>query len=386
MVKKKLLMVVPMLHQGGFERVCVRSARILEPWFDVTIAMFCDADIAYDISGLRVINLDVPAADGKLNKVLNVGKRILRLGALKRTLKPDITYSFGPTANLINVCTPVTGEIWTGVRSWMDMDLPKQLKLFCSRSDKVICCSEVIAAELKKRFCADNTEVLYNPYDCRMMEEMAGQPVAGMPDFSGKKMMLCVGREDDVKEFWHLIKCLYLMKDSVPEAVLCIVGEGDFAEYRKLAKELGIAHRVIFAGMQTNPFAWMRAAALYVGVSAMEGFPNGLVESMACGPGAVFSNCMSGPAEILSDRFAEVVGRQEVLEEAYGILVPVMDGKKNLDPAVITEEERRLASLLEKLLGDEEKLEKLAAAAKARAAQFSDEAYAQRIRRIAGID
>ena len=115
----------------------------------------------------------------------------------------------------------------------------------------------------------------------------------------------------------------------------------------------------------------------------MEGFPNGLVEGMACGPGAVFSNCMSGPAEILSDRFAEVVGQQEILEEAYGILVPVMDDQKNLDPKVITQEERRLAALLEELLQDEAHLEKLAKAAKVRAAHLSDQAYADTIRRIA---
>ena len=233
MVKQKLLLVSPMLHQGGFERVCVRTARILKPWFEVTIAIFSDADIAYDITGLQVINLNVPAAEGKVNKILNVGKRILKMAALKRKIKPDITYSFGPTANLINVLTPVCGQIWTGVRSWMDMDIPKQLKLFVERSDKVICCSEVIAAEMKKRFGADNTEVLYNPYDCKMMEEMAKQPVAGMPDFSGKKLMISVGREDDVKEFWHLLKCLALMKESVPEAALCIVGEGEFRNSRQ---------------------------------------------------------------------------------------------------------------------------------------------------------
>ena len=51
-VKPRLLLVVPMLHQGGFERVCVRTARILRNDFEVTIAMFSDADIAYDINGL----------------------------------------------------------------------------------------------------------------------------------------------------------------------------------------------------------------------------------------------------------------------------------------------------------------------------------------------
>lgn len=72
----------------------------------------------------------------------------------------------------------------------------------------------------------------------------------------------------------------------------------------------------------------------------MEGFPNALVEAMSCRLPAVFSNCMSGPAEILSDRFEDVVGKQEVLRERYGILIPVMDDQKNLDPNEITEEEK----------------------------------------------
>ncbi|MFR3368562.1 MAG: hypothetical protein ACLTR4_15980 [Gallintestinimicrobium sp.] len=148
-VKPRLLLVVPMLHQGGFERVCVRTARILRNDFEVTIAMFSDADIAYDINGLSVVNLDVPAQDGKLKKMVNVVKRTVKLRKLKKKLRPDLTYSFGPTANLINVLTPVRGQIWTGIRSYMDMDNPSKLKLFAKRSDQVICCSEVIAHDVK---------------------------------------------------------------------------------------------------------------------------------------------------------------------------------------------------------------------------------------------
>lgn len=383
MVKKKMLLVVPMLHQGGFERVCVRTARILEPWFDVTIAMFCDADIAYDISGLQVVNLDVPAADSRLQKILNVGKRISRLKRLKKRIKPDISYSFGPTANLINVLTPVCGKIWTGIRSYMDMDNGRKLRLFCRRSDRVICCSEVIAAQLKQRFGAENTEVLYNPYDSAQIAQNAQKEIPGMPDFTGKKVIISMGREDDCKEFWHLIKCLSLIEKGAPMARLCIVGEGNFEEYKTLAKDLGIADKVWFAGLQKNPFPWLKKSTLYVGVSSMEGFPNALVEAMSCGLPAVFSNCMSGPAEILSDRFVQAVNQQEILEEKYGILIPVMDDRKNLDPSVITQEERTLAVLLKDLLCDEERLARMSAASKERALQFNDSAYVKKIRQIA---
>lgn len=383
MGKKKLLLIVPMLHQGGFERVCVRTARILEPYFDITIAIFCGDDIAYDISGLNVEDLNVPAGKNRVKKLWNVGKRVRKLMALKKRLRPDISYSFGPTANLINVLTPVGGRIWTGIRSYMDMDNPGKLKLFIRRSDRVICCSELIALELKEKFGADNLEVLYNPFNFAQMEALSRKPDPGMPDFSGKKVMINVSREDDCKEFWHMIKCLFLLRDAVPEAMLCFVGEGSFAEYKRLAEQLGIRDRVCFAGMQKNPFPWMRQSALYLGLSSMEGFPNSLVEAMANGLPAVYSNCKSGPAEILSDRFFEVKERQEYLEEAFGILVPLMDDQKNLDPLAVTEEERKLASFLQELLTDEERLKRLSAAAQKRAGQFSDEAYGRNFLRIA---
>ncbi|MDO4294397.1 MAG: glycosyltransferase [Eubacteriales bacterium] len=381
--KKKLLLVVPMLHQGGFERVCVRTARILEQDFEVTIALFSDADIAYDIEGLRTVNLDVPSAEGKARKAANVARRIVRLRRLKKKLRPDITYSFGPTANLVNVLTPMCGQIWTGIRSYMDLDNPGKLRLFLWRSDRVVCCSARIADELTERFGARNTEVLYNPYDSRSIAESAQKRPPDMPDFSGKKLMVSMGREDDCKEFWHLIKALYLIREDVPQAALCIVGDGDFAEYRRLSEQLGLSGRVFFAGMQKNPFPWLAAGTLYVGASSMEGFPNALVEAMSCGLPALFSNCPSGPAEILSDRYRQVKDRQEVLEEAYGILMPVMDDTKNLDPSVFTDEERRLAGLLAGLLKDEKRLDRLSQRAAVRAAQFSDSAYRENILRIA---
>lgn len=384
-VKPRLLLVVPMLHQGGFERVCVRTARILRNDFEVTIAMFSDADIAYDISGLSVVNLDVPAQDGKLKKMVNVVKRTVRLRKLKKKLRSDLTYSFGPTANLINVLTPVRGQIWTGIRSYMDMDNPSKLKLFAKRSDQVICCSEVIAHELKEKLGIENTEVLYNPYDGSQIAENAAKKPEDMPDFTGKRVIVSMGREDDCKEFWHLIKCLYLIREKVPEAMLCIIGDGSFSEYKELAEKLGIADRVCFAGLQKNPFPWLSAGSLYVGTSSMEGFPNALVEAMSCRLPAVFSNCMSGPAEILSDRFEDVVGKQEVLRERYGILIPVMDDQKNLDPNEITEEEKQLAALLEELLTEEAKLQELSRCAKERADQFDDRAYRDKILQIAGL-
>ena len=56
-MKKKIMLIVPMLHQGGFERVCVATARLLESYHEVYIVIFSAMDIAYDIRGLHVIDI-----------------------------------------------------------------------------------------------------------------------------------------------------------------------------------------------------------------------------------------------------------------------------------------------------------------------------------------
>ena len=151
-MKKKVMLIVPMLHQGGFERVCVATARLLEPFYEVYIVIFSARDIAYDIRGLHVIDLHMGASEGKLLKIRNVFRRSRRVSALKKDLGIDIAYSFGPTANLVNVFSRSRGKTWCGVRSYMDMGNPRLLKLFCSRADRIISCSRTIEKEIREKF------------------------------------------------------------------------------------------------------------------------------------------------------------------------------------------------------------------------------------------
>ena len=38
-MSKNILLITPMLHQGGFERICVQTAYLLSQEYHVTIAM-----------------------------------------------------------------------------------------------------------------------------------------------------------------------------------------------------------------------------------------------------------------------------------------------------------------------------------------------------------
>ena len=77
-------------------------------------------------------------------------------------------------------------------------------------------------------------------------------------------------------------------------------------------RDLGLEGAVALPGFQANPFGWMAAAAVYVLSSRFEGFPNSLIQAMACGARVVSTDCPTGPREILD-------------HGKWGQLVPVGD-------------------------------------------------------------
>lgn len=98
-----------------------------------------------------------------------------------------------------------------------------------------------------------------------------------------------------------------------PEARLMIVGQGTGeGELRRLAGELEVSDRLVFAGFHADPTPFYATADLFVLSSDHEGFGNVIVEALAQGLPVVSTDCPSGPAEIMEN------GR-------WGRLVPVGD-------------------------------------------------------------
>ncbi|MCM1174297.1 MAG: glycosyltransferase [Blautia sp.] len=365
---KKMLLIVPALHQGGFEKVCVATARLLQPYFQIQIVIFDSREIAYDIRGLEVIDLHLPSRPGKLVKLWNVVKRGYKLHQIKKKEGIDIAYSFGPTANIANIVSGAEAAKWLGIRSYMDMNNPKQIEWFCKSADKVLCCSERIRGEIEKDYGCQKAVTLHNPFDLKEIELLAEKEEASLPWEEGR-ILVSMGREDTVKGFWHLIKSFSLVHEALPDTKLMIIGQGEYAQYKELAAGLGIEEAVCFTGLQKNPYPYLKRSSLYVLTSYNEGFPNALVEAMALGVPAVATDCLTGPDEILEDR--------------YGILVPNMSPEADFSPRNITEEERELADRIIALLEDEGQMEHYREMAKKRAGDYTAERYIAGIRAMA---
>lgn len=136
---------------------------------------------------------------------------------------------------------------------------------------------------------------------------------------SGRRYLLAAGRLTHQKGFDLLIRALASLERQGSELELVIAGEGpDQPALIRLAAELSLASRIRLIGSIPDLSALMAAAFAFVLPSRYEGFPNVLVEALACGAAVIATDCPSGPREILAD------GR-------YGLLVPCEDPEKLAD-------------------------------------------------------
>ncbi len=380
-MKRKMMLMVPMLHQGGYERVCLTTARVLEPFCDVTVVIFDSADIAYDVSGLKIVDIGLGVKKRKLSKIINIIRRTLRVRKLKKELAPEVVYSFGPTANMVNAFSRTkTAKVWLGLRSYDDVRDKIKMRLFVKLADLMICCTRQMETELHDNYQFYQTTTLYNLFDIEAIQREAYAQEAILPWGDEAICLISMGRDAEVKGFWHMLKVFSLVHDHVPDARLVILGAGSFDECRELAAKLGIQNHVCFAGMQTAPYSYLRKAAVYLLTSRNEGFPNAIVEGMALGLAAVSVDCRTGPAEILLEKPPTEAERQKrYLEDKiiwgdYGVLLPVMDAEEDYD-IHISEAEKNMAAAVLKLLDDRELLKKYQEAAALRAKDFTYEAY-----------
>ena len=103
--------------------------------------------------------------------------------------------------------------------------------------------------------------------------------------------LVLVGRLVEVKRIDLYLRAVAIAARQKPGLTATVVGDGPLrGAMEALARELGIAGQVRFAGHQTDVPRWLRQSRLFVLTSDSEGLALSLMEAMTCGLPAIVSN------------------------------------------------------------------------------------------------
>jgi GalNAc-alpha-(1->4)-GalNAc-alpha-(1->3)-diNAcBac-PP-undecaprenol alpha-1,4-N-acetyl-D-galactosaminyltransferase len=234
--------------------------------------------------------------------ILNRIRLLFRIRQTVQTFKPDTVISFIDLINIIMVIALAGTKIPLIVCERTD---PRQHPISRSRSfarvlsypfsSGLVVQTSSVAEWAKTIIPASKIEVI--PNFVRMLPET--QNPQGQEE-SKQPYILAMGRLDKHKGYDLLIQGFAAAKTSHAEWRLVILGDGpERSNLEELASCLGIRDDVMMPGVVGEPTDWLRKAFFFVHPSRYEGFPNAILEAMACGLAVIATDCPSGPAEII---------------------------------------------------------------------------------------
>jgi len=361
----KIGIIIHSLSHGGAERTVSRlSFALSRLGHEVYIVLFDGNVIQYEYSG-TLINMNIPSSDVLLKKPVIFISRICKLRKIKRKYKLVSVISFLESANIINVLTKSKEKCIISIRSYAETkkrihDHPLKFainKYVYLKADYIVTVSKLIKQVITKKYHLnfDKVVCIYNPFLIDEIRDFSNQKLSSsdMEFYQMHRVIVSVGSFKFEKGFWNLIKSFYLLKKNFLTVGLVIVGDGvDFFKAKLLCENLKIEDSVLFVGYNSNPYKFIKNAEIYALTSISEGFPNALVEALACGIPVVSSDCKSGPREILSPE-TDFSSETESIEWAkFGVLTKAFSDTEDYSPFSFTIEQRNFSDAIEKLLNN----------------------------------
>lgn len=329
-MKKRLLIIVNRLLQGGIDTVLIEYLKKLDRQkFTISLAIgTCmeeqemyihsvpsDVSIHYLVKKHFLINYRKQRSIKKVSPfmktydemVLSPMRRLIQQRNLNRLIKDsDIVIDFDSTFySFLKKCPiPKISFFHFSFRQYHNGNRRKLERLGRKMEvyDKIVTICDAMKEEGIEMYPAlkDKFITIYNAFDTATIAEKAEEPVDS--PLINRPYILAVQRlEESQKDLSTLLKAYKILTDkNAIKEDLYVIGEGKSKNYLlNLCQKLNITSRVVFLDKQMNPYPWMKHCHAFVLSSKFEGFGIVLIEAMALNRPIISTDCPTGPAEIL---------------------------------------------------------------------------------------
>jgi GalNAc-alpha-(1->4)-GalNAc-alpha-(1->3)-diNAcBac-PP-undecaprenol alpha-1,4-N-acetyl-D-galactosaminyltransferase len=304
----RITLVISTLTIGGAQRVMSLMANYwAAQGHDVTlVSLSPQSDDWFPLHQLVTrVSLNLLSDSAHLGQALcQNALRVLRLRDQLRRLRPDVVISFMDTTNVLTILAsrglgiPVIisertnprrraiGLAWSTMRSFL-----------YRRADALVVQSSAVRDWAREIGVSARVDIIPNPINPEFngSAKEAGRRRSGLT-------VVAMGRLVRTKGFDLLIEAFARCAGQHPEWSLVILGEGEErSNLELLIVAKGLQDRVQLAGQVPRPSQILGQADLFVLSSRFEGFPNALMEAMACKLAVISTDCPNGPRDIVRD-------------------------------------------------------------------------------------
>lgn len=222
-------------------------------------------------------------------------------------------FNFNFLYNLESIKKPKIGVYHSSINCF-NKEFKTRKDLLFKTYDKLICLTKSFKNDVVEQFPQYKEKIvqLYNPIDIHNIQNLAKE--GDYP--KDEKYFVFLARLHKDKDHDCVIEAFRLFNERVSNGKMYFIGAGDKElEYKNKVKALGLDQKIIFTGVKSNPYGYLKHSTANILSSPNEGFSNVLIEAAALNVLNIASNCKSSVSEVL-------------LDGEGGILFPIGDSKK----------------------------------------------------------
>ena len=349
--KKSILIMIPTLGRGGAERQVSVLTKNLKGDFEIDILVKnLDSGIKYEFFA-NIININHRAGSNFLIKFFKYIKNLYFVLNTRNMKKYHRVISFMEEMNTLNVLTNLRSQKSTlCIRSYPSENIKGKslsnvfykliMKFLYNSSELIIAQTESMKNDLINKFKIKKKKirVIPNLFELSSIKNASNEQKISSKFIQSLKEFTIfsnLGQLIQLKGQSHLIRILEKIKKDYGNVKLFIIGDGDMkSDLINLSHKLGLkvfiegkhhvsdSYDIYFWKDTDNPFHILKISDIYIHASHFEGYPNVIIEAMACSLPIISSDCLSGPREILAPFSKRPVNQTKEEYHEFGLLLP----------------------------------------------------------------